>query len=341
MIRTGLIGYGLAGRAFHAPLIDAVEGLDLVAIGSSRADEIARDWPGTRVTDAETIIADPDIDLVVIATPNTTHASIACAAIAAGKHVVIDKPIALDAAEGAVVAALAADRKRVLGVFHNRRWDGDFLTMRQVLDRGTLGEVRLYEARWDRFRPAIKPGWREEPGPGSGLLADLGPHLIDQALLLFGAPQAITADVLAQRDAAQVDDYFELTLDYGPMRAILSASTLVAAPRPRFAMHGTGGSLVKYGLDPQEAWLRDGRRPADPGYGEDDPALYATLTDAAGTTTRVPTERGDYRTFYAGIVRAIEEGAPPPVAPADAIDALRLIEIARQSAAHGRRIAIG
>ncbi len=341
MIRTGLIGYGLAGRAFHAPLIDAADGLMLCAIGSSRADEIARDWPAVQVADAEAIIADPAIDLVVIATPNTTHATLACAAITAGKHVVIDKPLAIDAAEGAVIAALAADRGRVLSVFHNRRWDGDFLTVRALLERETLGAVRLYEARWDRFRPAIKRGWREEAGPGSGLLADLGPHLVDQALTLFGAPRAITADLLAQRDDAQVDDYFELTLDYGPMRAILSASTLVAAPRPRFALHGTGGSFVKYGLDPQEDWMRGGRRPADPGFGEDAPALFGTLTDAAGAATRVPTERGDYRAFYAGVARAIAEGASSPVAPDDAIDGLRLIELARRSAAEGRRIAIG
>src|SRR3546814_7967603 len=146
-----------------------------------------------RTADADAIIAGPDIDLVVIATPNPTHAPLACAAIAAGKHVVIDKPLALDAGEGAVVAALAADRGRVLGVFHNRRWDGDFLTVRRLLDERALGIVQLYEARWDRFRPALKPGWREQPGPGSGLLADLGPHLIDQALVLFGMPHAITA----------------------------------------------------------------------------------------------------------------------------------------------------
>lgn len=341
MIRTGLIGYGLAGRAFHAPLIDAVEGLSLAAIASSRRDEIARDRPEVRVTDAHAIIADPAIDLVVIAAPNAVHATLACAAITAGKHVVIDKPLALDAAEGAVLAALAADRQRVLSAFHNRRWDGDFMTVRRLLGSDALGEVRLYEARWDRFRPAIRPGWREEAGPGSGLLADLGPHLIDQALVLFGMPRAITADIATQRAGALVDDYFELTLDYGPMRAILSASTLVAAPRPRFAVHGTGGSFVKFGLDPQEAWMRGGRRPADPGYGEDAPALFGTLTDAGGGAARVPTERGDYRAFYRGVARAIAGGAPTPVAPADAIAGLRLIEAARRSAAEGRRIAIG
>ncbi|MCM8730527.1 oxidoreductase [Hephaestia sp. GCM10023244] len=340
MIRTGLIGFGLAGSAFHAPLIDAVDSLVLTAIGSSRRDEIAHCWPEARVASADAVIADPDIDLIVVATPNTTHAPLARAAIMAGKHVVIDKPLALDAAEGAALADLAADRGRVLGVFHNRRWDGDFLTVRRLLDQRVLGDVRLYEARWDRLRTAIKPGWREQPGPGSGLLADLGPHLIDQALVLFGMPEAITADIVAQRAAARVDDYFELRFDYGPMRAILSASTLVAAPRPRFAVSGTGGSFVKYGLDPQETWMRDGRRPIDPGYGMDAPDAFGTLTNADGTTIRVATESGDYRHFYAGIVRAIRDGAPPPVAPADAVATLRLIECARRSAIEGRRITI-
>lgn len=341
MIRTGLIGYGLAGRAFHAPLIDAIEGFALAAIGSTRRGEVARDWPGVPAVSAEAVIGDASIDLVVLATPNTTHAPLARAAIAAGKHVVIDKPLALDAAEGESLAALAAEQQRVLSVFHNRRWDGDFVAVRKLLDRNVLGEVRLYEARWDRFRPKIKPGWREEAAPGSGLLADLGPHLIDQALVLFGKPRAITADVLTQRGEALVDDYFELTLDYGPMRAILSASTLVAAARPRFAVHGTAGSFVKYGLDPQEAWMRAGARPADPGYGQDMPELFGTLTDAAGNATRVPTEHGDYRAFYEGMAHAIADGAPPPVAAADAIDGLRLIEFARRSAAQGRRVAIG
>jgi scyllo-inositol 2-dehydrogenase (NADP+) len=341
MIRTGLIGYGLAGSAFHAPLIDATEGLALAAIASSRTEVISRDWPGVPAVSVEAVLGDPAIELVVIATPNTTHAPLAHMAIKAGKHVVIDKPFALDANEGVTLARLAESRGRVLSVFHNRRWDGDFLSVRKLLDRDALGEMRLYEARWDRFRPAIKNGWREEAGPGSGLLADLGPHLIDQALVLFGMPRAISADLVAQRGEALVDDYFELTLDYGPMRAILSASTLVAAPRPRFAAHGTGGSFVKYGLDPQEMWMRNGGRPADPGYGEDRPEFFGTLTDVESAATRIPTERGDYRAFYEGAVRTIVQGAPPPVAPADAIDGLRLIELARRSAAEGRRIAIG
>ncbi|MFZ5748420.1 MAG: oxidoreductase [Pseudomonadota bacterium] len=341
MIRVGLIGYGLAGKAFHAPMIDAIPGMELAAVASSRKDEIAADWPRVRVlADAAALIADADIDLVVVAAPNPTHAPLAEAALNAGKHVVVDKPLALDAATGEALAALAVRRRRVLSVFHNRRWDSDFRTVRALVESGTLGDVALYEAHWDRFRPAIKQGWREVPAEGSGLLADLGPHLIDQALQLFGWPEAVEADVTAQRGEARVDDYFRVTLQYGTMRAVLSAASLVAAARPRFGVHGTGGSFVKFGLDPQEATLRAGGRPGDPGYGVEDAAIHGTLTRADGTIETVVSQAGAYRGFYAAMAEAIANGAPPPVAPADAVAGLRLIEAARVSAREGRRIAL-
>jgi len=340
-IAVGLVGYGLAGRAFHAPLIDAVEELRLAAIATSRRAEVAAAWPGVAVVDdPAALIADPSIDLVVVATPNATHAPLARAALEAGKHVVVDKPLAADAGEAESLVAAARAQGRLLSVFHNRRWDGDFLTVTRLLDDGTLGRLALYEARWDRFRLEQRAGWKDRPGPGSGLLPDLGSHLIDQALRLFGLPEALTADLAAQRDHGAVEDYFELTLHYGAMRAILSASTLVAAPRPRFALHGTAGSFVKAGLDPQEAWMAGGGRPADPGYGEDAPDLHGTLTTPDGAARRISTERGDYRRFYEGMAEAIRTGARPPVDPADAVTGLRLIALARRSAAEGRRIAI-
>ena len=213
MIRVGLIGFGLAGRAFHAPLIDAVDGLQLAAIATSRADEVARTFPDCQVFDgSDQLIADDAIDLVVIATPNQSHAPLARAALEAGRHVVVDKPFVTDPAAAAALIALAQTRERMLSVFHNRRWDGDFLTVRRLIDGGKLGNLSLAEMHWDRLRPAIKTGWREEPGDGAGLLADFGPHLIDQALALFGQPDAVAGDVLCQRAAARVDDYFALTL---------------------------------------------------------------------------------------------------------------------------------
>jgi scyllo-inositol 2-dehydrogenase (NADP+) len=267
----------------------------------------------------------------VIATPNLTHFALAEAALRAGKHVVVDKPFTVTVAEADALIDLVRAQGKVLTVFHNRRWDGDFLTVREVI--GQLGEVMLAEMRWDRFRAGIKPGWREVPAEGAGLLSDLGPHMIDQALLLFGRPEAVSADLASQRAAAAVDDYFELALHYGARRVLISAATLVAAPRPRFALHGTGGSFVKYGVDPQEQALKDGAIPGDD-------LQHGTLTLPDGTSAAVPTVRGDYRLFYEGVAAAILAGAPPPVDPAEARAGLELIALARQSAREGRRIAL-
>ncbi|HMC92914.1 MAG TPA: Gfo/Idh/MocA family oxidoreductase, partial [Allosphingosinicella sp.] len=282
VIRTALIGRGLGGSVFHAPLIRACEGLELVR------------WVGS--AEAEAAATSADVDLVVISTPNAFHFPLARAALEAGKHVVVDKPFTVSLAEADALIDLATARRRVLSVFHNRRWDGDFLTVRKLLPR--LGAVGLYEAHWDRFRPGLREGWKEDPEQGAGLLPDLGPHLIDQALSLFGRPAAVRADVLAQRDGSRIDDYFALTLQYGPMRVTLSASTMVAEPRPRFAVHGSGGSFVKYGVDPQEAELKAGVDPRETGA---DPAA-GVLTSADGAREAVPTERGRYLSFYEGVV---------------------------------------
>lgn len=339
MIRTGLIGYGLGGMAFHAPLIDAVPELDLAAIATSRAAAVHERYPTMAVLpDAAALLANPDIELVAISTPNDTHFPLARAALEAGKHVVIDKPFATSVAEAEALVALAEAQGRVLSVFHNRRWDGDFLTVRQLLDRGALGEITLYEARWDRFRPALRGNWHEDAGPGGGVLIDLGPHLIDQALVLFGPPQSITADIVAQREGSQVDDYFELTLHYGRMRAVLSSASIVPAPRPRFAVHGTKASFVKYGLDPQEAQLRDGGRADAPGHGVEDPVQHGALIVGDGARRTIVSERGDYRRFYACVAQAIGEGSPAPVSPTDALAGLRIVELARQSAREGRSL---
>jgi scyllo-inositol 2-dehydrogenase (NADP+) len=340
MIRAGVIGYGLGGMAFHAPLIDAVPALELAAVATSRADEVHARYPDVQVTDAQALIADPAIALVAISTPNDTHFPLAKAALEAGKHVVIDKPFATSVAEAEELAALVEARGLVLCPFHNRRWDGDFLTVRALVESGRLGEILLYEAHWDRFRPELVQPWKESIAAGSGQLPDLGPHLIDQMLLLFGTPEALSADLEVQRVGGQVDDYFALTFHYGMRRVVLTSSRLVAAPRPRFGMHGRQGSFVKYGLDPQEAALRAGGRAGDPGYGVEDPAQHGVLTLPDGTQETIASEAGDYRLFYAGVAAAIGEGAPAPVDPADAVTGLRIIELARQSAAEGRRLAV-
>ncbi|HEX4736546.1 MAG TPA: Gfo/Idh/MocA family oxidoreductase [Allosphingosinicella sp.] len=318
VLKVALIGRGLGGSAFHAPLIRALPELDLAIVAGA--------------ADAEAAAVAEGVDLVVISSPNCTHFPLAEAALRAGKHVVIDKPFTVSVEEADALIALAKERGRMLTVFHNRRWDGDFLTVRKILPR--LGELFLFEAHWDRFRREIRPGWKDAADGGAGTLNDLGPHLIDQALQLFGMPEALSADVLAQREGATVDDYFALTLHYGRMRAVLGASTLVQDPRPRFALHGTQGSFVKYGLDPQEAALKEGADPRS--LGEDAPANDGTLTTAAGTE-RVPTEKGRYLGFYEAVVAAIRDGAPPPVDPAHAREGLWIIELARRSSEEGRQ----
>lgn len=338
MIRTGLIGFGLGGTAFHAPLIDAVEGLELAAVGTSRAAAVQAAYPGAAVTDAEALIADPAIDLVVISTPNPTHFPLAQKALAAGKHVVIDKPMTPSAAEAEALIAQAGAANRLVVPFHNRRWDSDFLTVRSLIESGRLGEILLFEAHWDRFRPDLAQAWKE--APGAGQLLDLGPHMLDQVLVLFGMPEAVSADVMGQRGNSPVDDYFALTLFYGTRRVALASSRMIAAPRPRFAIHGRGGSFVKYGLDPQEAAMRAGGSVQDPGHGIEDPAQHGVLTLPDGAQETIASARGDYRRFYAGVAAAIRGEAAAPVAAEDALAGLRLIEAARQSAAEGRRISI-
>ena len=315
-IKVGLVGYGLAGAVFHAPLISACERLKLVAVLTSR------DAPNAVRTIDELL---RQCELVVIASPNRTHFPIAKQALEAGKHVVIDKPMTVTVGEAEELIVLAAECWRLLTVFHNRRWDGDYLTVRKILPR--LDEVTLFEAYWDRFRPAIKEGWREVPDEGAGLLSDLGPHLIDQALQLFGMPDTVLADIEMQRAGAAVDDYFELTLHYGERRVKLSASNMVADPRPRFALHGSAGSFVKHGLDTQEAALKAGVDPRSPGFGIDERDGELTLPD--GSRETVPTERGNYLAFYEMVASAVLDGGPVPVDPADALNGLRIIDLAR------------
>src|SRR4051794_2319563 len=338
-ITVGLIGYGLAGAVFHAPLVEAEPRMRLAAVVTSRKEQVERDLPAVRVVGGtEELLADSDIELVIVASPNTTHVPFASAALRAGKHVVIDKPFApsLDEADGLI--ALAEEKGRLLSVFHNRRWDDGFRTARHCIDQGMVGNVAHYEVHFDRFRPAIKQGWREQPLKGSGLLYDLGPHLIDQALVLFGLPQAVTADVLTQRPQAVMDDYFHVILDYGRVRAVLHAATLVYRPGPHFILHGDAGSFTKFGLDPQEAALKAGQRPGMPGWGGT--TEHGVLARADGTETTVETLPGCYEAYYAGIAASLRDGAPPPVAAGEARDVMLVLEAAIRSATERRTVAV-
>jgi scyllo-inositol 2-dehydrogenase (NADP+) len=330
---VALLGHGVAGAGFHGPLIEATPGLALRVIGTSRPESLAQRRSGPRaVTDLREACEAPEVQLVVVATPNAQHEALARHALEAGKHVLVDKPLALGrrAAEGLI--ELAARQGRQLEVFHNRRRDGDFRAVQQLLQTGTLGELRLFEARWDRFRPQVAAGWRNEAATGAGLLWDLGPHLIDQALCLFGPPEDFSADLATQRPGARADDYFELTLRYGALRVILSAATLVAATRPRFALHGSAGSWVCHGIDGQEPSLRRGEPADDPAFRERLPRQQALHIDATGTRHALQLEPGDWRSFYVELERALRGQGPLPVGAAAGRDVVALIEAAHAGA---------
>jgi scyllo-inositol 2-dehydrogenase (NADP+) len=340
MIGVGLIGYGLGGAVFHAPLVAAEPRLRLAAVATSRGEQVRRDHPGARVVaGAAELLADPEVELVVVAAPNAVHHELAAAALRAGRHVVVDKPFTLGSADADELIALAAAAGRQLSVFHNRRWDGDFLTLRRLLAAGALGEVAELVSRYDRFRPAPRGGWKEEAGPGSGVLWDLGPHLVDQALQLLGRPETVWADVGTQRPGVEATDYAHLVLGYGRLRVLLHAAMLVRDPGPRFEVHGDRGSFVSWGLDPQEQALRAGGRPGDPGWGTLPPDRRATLTtevaglEVAGRVAGVP---GDYGAFYATMAAAVAGEGPVPVAAAEARDTVAVIEHALASSREGR-----
>jgi scyllo-inositol 2-dehydrogenase (NADP+) len=331
---VGLMGYGTGGAIFHAPIIAATPGLRLARIASRSAnpEQVGRAYPGVSLDDTpQAMLDDPAITLVVVCTPNASHYALARAALLAGKHVVVDKPFVLSSAEGDELAALAGERGLLLSVYHNRRWDGDFLTLRRAVASGELGPVHTYRAHFDRYAPQVKVRWKEQAQPGSGVLWDLGSHLIDQALQLFGLPRAVTAHLSTQRDGAQVEDAFELVLDYGKCKAVLHAGALVRAPGPRYEAHGSQGSFIKYGVDTQEDALKQGARPGDAGWGHDEPARYATITTADGASRTVETVPGAYEAYYRGVHEAIASGTPAPVSAHDAVAVVRVIECAYRS----------
>lgn len=338
-LQVALVGYGLAGRHFHAPLIAAVDGLHLHTVVSRAPARVHADLPDVRVVDTpQAAFADPAIDLLVLASPTATHAPLACEALAAGRHVVVDKPLATDLAGAEAVTAAAARADRIVSVFHNRRWDADFLALRALVDAGTLGTVSEVHSHFDRFRPTVPDRWRERAGPGAGLWLDLGPHLVDQMLQLFGRPDAVQADFAAQRDGAEVEDWFHVVLHFGRMRAVLHAGALVPGAGRRFAVHGDRGSWFKSGLDPQEAMLRSGGRPGAPGWGEDPSPGRLLSVDATGTVQASPSPAppGDWRRYYAGLRDALLRDTPPPVTADEALDVMRVLQAAHDSAAEGR-----
>lgn len=331
-IRVALIGYGLAGKVFHAPLIRATPGLELAIIVSSRADEISADLPGVAVLEnIDDAFADTAIDLVVIATPDHLHAQHTLAALAAGKHVVVDKPFAPNLPEAREMTARATAAGKLLSVFHNRRWDAEFLTLRSLINSGELGEIRQFESHFDRYRPVVGDRWKDaRPG---GVWQDLGPHLVDQAIQLFGMPKAVLADLVSHKQDSGACDYAHVLLDHGKVRSILHMTQSAPAHSLRFAVHGSRGSYIKHGLDPQEDQSKSGLAPGDKGWAVDirEGVLTRGLPDGSTHTQNIPNLPGDYLAFYREVCAAIGGRGSNPVPAAQALQVMAVIDAGTKS----------
>jgi len=352
-IGVGIIGFGLAAKVFHAPFVSAVPGLKLVAFVERKSDEAHKAYPETKtVRTVEELLADPEIQLIVVATPNETHYALAKQALAAGKNVVIDKPFAGSSAEAEELIALAAANGVIVAPFHNRRWDGDFLTVKKILADGSLGRLVTFESHFDRYRPIQRENtWKEAASSANGLLMDLGPHLVDQCVAIFGTPKTVTASVRCDRDKTDIEDAFDICLGYDGLLAWCRSSMLACDASPRFLLHGTAGSFKKYGLDPQEPALVAGAKV--PRIGDPTPwlpeaqqhwgtlSVAPVLTDPGTLVVKpVPTIAGDYRNFYANVRDTINGEAELAVPSSAGYLAVRLLELARESSKEGRTLPV-
>lgn len=344
-LRVAVIGYGLAGSVFHAPLIAATPGLQLDSIvtgNQQRATAARQRYPAVRiVADAAALWQAPP-DLVVVATPNRSHAPLALAALRAGCAVVVDKPLAVTAADAAQLVAAAHRSGKLLSVFQNRRWDGDFLTLQQLLASDQLGAVFRFESRFERWRPEPRPGWRQgaDPRDGGGVVLDLGSHLIDQAIALFGPVQSLHAELARRHPEAEVEDDALIVLEHvGGTRSHLWMSSMAAHAGPRLRVLGRDAAYVKYGLDGQEAQLRAGMSAAAAGFGVEAEPTWGRL-HRGDEASALPTLRGQWTRYYADIEQALRTHTPPPVAASDALRVLQLITAARQSALRRLPVAI-
>lgn len=340
MIKTAVIGYGFSAKTFHLPFIEASENFQLVSISTSNLEQVKMKWPDiTSYQTAQELIQESNAQLVVITAPNDVHFSLAKLCLQNKKHVIIEKPMVTTAHQGEELVSLAKAQGLVLSVYHNRRWDGDFLTIKKLIQNGSIGRVRFFESHFDRFLPVVRDRWREQPGPGTGNWFDLGSHLLDQALCLFGMPQAITARCLVLRDNSKTTDYFHVLLHYSDCEVVLHGSPFSAGPNLRFQVQGTKGSFIKYGYDPQEELLKLGRVPNTPQWAEENKEQFGTLFTEAGSKI-IPTMRGSYQSYYSGIADAINAEKAVPVSGEDALRIINLLEIAEKSNRLGRTLAV-
>jgi len=343
MIDVGLIGFGLAGRYFHAPVISAVKGLRMAAILQRSGDSAAQSYPDASIVrTVDDLLAIQSLKLIVIATPNQSHFPLAKRCLASGRHVVVDKPFTLNVAEARELLTLARHQNRTLTVYHDRRFDADFQGLRKVIDSGKLGRITRFESTYDRYRPAPKPGaWREQPGPGSGVFFDLSPHLFDQSFTLLGTPEAIAADIRIERTGFTTEDAFDVLLHYPHgTRALLRASMLAATPRPRTVVLAQNGSYLKRDFDPLELTLRAGQIPQGDNWALEKEENWGELTlvkDGHSTTRRVPSI-GDWRDFYSNVRDAILGAAPILVTPQQILNVMIAMELAIESSSESRTL---
>lgn len=336
IINTAIIGFGLSGRVFHAPFLHTHPGFRLAKIVERQGNTSKEIYPEVEIVrDYKALLSDNTLELVVIATPNILHFDLAREFLEAGRHIVVEKPFTPTSAEADELIRLAEKTGKKIFVFQNRRWDGDFKTVQQVVYHGYLGEILEFEAHFDRFAPGPRrKAWRDEPLPAGGVLYDLGSHLIDQALVLFGLPHSVFADIRTQRKGSQVDDCFEVNLYYEKLKVTLKASVFVKEKGPRYILHGTKGSFIKYGIDPQEEMLKQGLMPDSEDWGKEDPDYWGILNAELhgqqfyGT---IETEPGNYMGFYDNVHDVITKGSEQAVLPEEARNVIRIIELAFES----------
>jgi len=340
-VNTALLSYGMSGDVFHAPLLQVLPQFNLTHVVQRSSDKAKKDFPNVQVLRSVTdVMSNPEIELVVVNTPNETHLEFASLALQAGKHVVVEKPFTVNVAEADQLIALAKKNNRVLTVFQNRRWDSDFLTVKKIIEEKRVGKIVEFVAHYDRFRNYIEANtWKEEAGRGTGIVYNLGSHMLDQIVELFGMPAYVDARIGIQRPGGQVDDFYDIRMEYKEMNVIVKSSYLVKEEMPRYIVHGVDGSFVKFGLDPQEQDLKDKKMPGGEGWGIEKKEYWGKLN----TTTfegKVETQRGDYLAFYKNVYSAIREGNALAVTPEQARDVIHLIEACYESNKTKRAIQI-
>lgn len=335
-ITTGIIGFGLSGRVFHAPFLHTHPGFRIKKIVERNSSISKTIYPYIeKVDDYHQLLEDKEIDLIVIATPNIFHFRMVKDSLEAGKHVIVEKPFVPTTIEARELIRISKLTGKHLFVYHNRRWDGDFKTLQMIVKEGLVGSIKEFEAHFDRFTPIrTRAAWRDDAHPASGVLYDLGPHLIDQALVLFGKPDEVYADIRYQRENTKVDDYFHIELFYPGFKAILKAGVFIKEPGPRYILHGSKGSFVKYGIDPQEAMLKQGLMPTGEDWGKEEPINYGTLNTEINNLQfrgKVSTLPGNYHGFYQNVYDVISEQKMMEVSPEQAETVINIIEHASAS----------